>query len=173
MGLFDKLFKKEVAPESAPVPAADPEPAKHPTYYEFIIRSEDEKTDRALEDFQKFWTDPEDKHEGMKLLEFKKEGSPGDKNYLYPPLEVDVELKAIVNDEGVLEIHGYIYDGNDLIYVGTAAKSKARKIKRIMDERDPRITADLYGGNVWKMESSGYVDDRWIEDYIVRVTFEY
>lgn len=173
MGIFDKLFKKEPMPAVETAPAADPEPVKHPEFYDFIIRSEDEKTDKALAKYQKFWTDPDDKHEGMKLMEFKREGSPGDKNYLYPPLDVDLELKAVENADGVLEILGYIFDGDVDIYVGKAAKSKAKKIKRIMDEKDPEISAELCGGKVWKMESSGYVDDRWEEDLIVRVTFRY
>lgn len=171
MGIFNKLFHKELAVD--PVPAVDPEPVKHPTFYEFIISSENEKTDKALAKYQKFWTDPEDKHEGMKLKEFKEEGLPGDKNYLYPTLDVEVELKAAEDEDGQLQILGYICDGSDLIYVGRSAKNKAKKIKHILEEENPRITAELCGGKVWKIESSGYVDDRWEEDLKVRVTLEY
>lgn len=169
MGIFDKLFRKE----NQPAPAADPEPVKRPTVYDFIIKSENDRTDKALAKYQKFWTDPENKHEGMKLMEFKAEGDPGDKNYLYPPLDVDVELKAVVNEEGVLEILGYIGDGSEEIYVGKAAKTKAKKIQRILEENDPAITGELYGGKVWKMEASGYVDDRWEEDLTLRVYLEW
>ena len=173
MSLFSKLFKQS---EPAPEPVHTiPEPIQQKQHYDFIVKSENEKTDKALEKYQKFWTDPEDKYNGMKLMEFKKEGDPGDKVYLYPPLDVDVKLEAFIADEdGSVTISAYILDGSENeIYVGTAAKTKAKKILRILQDEHPKITGELYGGKYWKMEGSGYVDDRWTEDLTVRVYFEY
>lgn len=185
MGLFDKFLKKE--PEQDTVewtvtltdPQPDPQPKKaaapvaYDNHYEFIIKSEDEKTDRAIVRYQKFWTDPEDKYEGMTLMQFKEEGYPGDKIYQYPPLDVAVKLDAFLGEDGSVEISGFIDDGNKFIYVGKAAKTKAKKILRILQNEDPKITGSLYGGKYWKMESSGYVDNRWDEDLTVRVYFEW
>ncbi len=174
MSLFSKLFKQTADPAPEPVAPA-PEPVQKKQYYDFIIKSADETTDKALQKYQKFWTDPEDKYDGMKLMEFKEEGSPGDKVYQYPPLDVDVKLEAFIADEdGAVTIKGFILDGADKeIYVGTAAKTKAKKILRILQKEDPRITGELYGGKYWKMEDSGYVDNRWEEDLTVRVYFEW
>ena len=173
MSIFSKLFKP--AADSAPEPVTPtPEPAHRKQYYDFIIKSENEKTDKALEEYQKFWTDPEDKYNGMKLMEFKKEGDPGDKVYQYPPLDVDVKLEAFIADEdGAVTISGYILTGDEDIYVGTAAKTKAKKILRILQNENPKITGELYGGKYWKMEDSGYVNNDWSEDLTVRIYFEY
>ena len=174
MSLFSKLFKQTVDPAPEPV-APVPEPVQKKQHYDFIIKSADETTDKALQKYQKFWTDPEDKYDGMKLMEFKEEGSPGDKVYQYPPLDVDVKLEAFIADEdGAVTIKGFILDGADKeIYVGTAAKTKAKKILKLLQENNPKITGELYGGKYWKMEDSGYVDDRWEEDLTVRVYFEW
>ena len=141
--------------------------------YDFIVKSENEKTSKALEKYQKFWTDDEDKYDGMTLKEFKKDGDPGDKVYQYPPLDVDVKLEAFLGEDGSTEIRAYIENGTEEIYVGTAAKTKAKKILKLLQEIDPRITGELYGGKYWKMENSGYVDDRWKEDLTVRVYLEW
>ena len=174
MSIFSKLFKPATDQTPEPVVPA-PEPVQKKQYYDFIIKSENEKTDKALEKYQKFWTEPEDKYNGMKLMEFKKEGIPGDKIYQYPPLDVDVKLTAFIADEdGAVTISGYILDGSDDgIYVGTAAKTKAKKILRILQNESPKITGELYGGKYWKMEDSGYVNNDWSEDLTVRVCFEY
>jgi len=141
--------------------------------YDFIVKSENEKTSKALEKYQKFWTDDEDKYDGMTLKEFKKDGDPGDKVYQYPPLDVDVKLEAFLGEDGSTEIRAYIENGTEEIYVGTAAKTKAKKILKLLQEIDPRITGELYGGKYWKMENSGYVDDRWKEVLTVRVYLEW
>lgn len=158
--------KKKKTPEPAPAPV------RYETY-DFIVKSENDKTDKALVKYQKFWTDPEDKYEGMKLKEFKAEGDPGDKVYEYPPLDVEVRLEAVVSEDGTTDIKAYILDGDGEIYVGTAAKTKAKKILRILQDQDPNVTGELYGGRYWKMEDSGYVDDRWDEDLTVRVYLKY
>ena len=151
-----------------------PEPVKPKTVYDFIAKSQDEKTDRAIINYQKDWTDDEDKYDGMKLMEFKREGSPGDKVYEYPPLNVDVKLEAFIADEdGSTEIRVFILDGDDEIYVGNAAKTKAKKILRILQDKQPQITGELYGGKYWKMENSGYVNNDWSEDLTVRVYLKY
>lgn len=141
--------------------------------YDFIVKSENENTSKALEKYQKFWTDDEDKYDGMTLKEFKKDGDPGDKVYQYPPLDVDVKLEAFLGEDGSTEIRAYIENGTEEIYVGTAAKTKAKKILKLLQEIDPRITGELYGGKYWKIEDSGYVDDRWKEDLTVRVYLEW
>ena len=146
---------------------------KKKTIYDFIIKSHDEKTDKALVKYQKFWTDEEDKYDGMALKEFKEDGDPGDKVYEYPPLDVDVKLEAFIGEDGTTEIRGYILDGDGEIYVGTAAQTKAKKILRILQDESPSITGELYGGKYWKMESSGYVNNDWSEELTVRVYLTY
>lgn len=141
--------------------------------YEFIVKSENEKTTKALEKYQKFWTDKEDQYDGMKLKEFKEDGDPGDKVYQYPPLDVDLKLEAFLGEDGSTEIRAYIENGSDEIYVGTAAKTKAKKILKLLQENGPKITGELYGGKYWKMEDSGYVDDRWTETLTVRVYLQW
>ena len=134
---------------------------------------ENEKTTKALEKYQKFWTDKEDQYDGMKLKEFKEDGDPGDKVYQYPPLDVDLKLEAFLGEDGSTEIRAYIENGSDEIYVGTAAKTKAKKILKLLQENNPKITGELYGGKYWKMEDSGYVDDRWAEALTVRVYLQW
>ena len=141
--------------------------------YDFIVKSENEKTTKALEKYQKFWTDKEDQYGGMKLKEFKEDGDPGDKVYQYPPLDVDLKLEAFLGEDGSTEIRAYIENGSDEIYVGTAAKTKAKKILKLLQENNPKITGELYGGKYWKMEDSGYVDDRWTETLTVRVYLQW
>ena len=141
--------------------------------YDFIVKSENEKTTKALEKYQKFWTDKEDQYDGMKLKEFKEDGDPGDKVYQYPPLDVDLKLEAFLGEDGSTEIRAYIENGSDEIYVGTAAKTKAKKILKLLQENNPKITGELYGGKYWKMEDSGYVDDRWTETLTVRVYLQW
>ena len=141
--------------------------------YDFIVKSENEKTTKALEKYQKFWTDKEDQYGGMKLKEFKEDGDPGDKVYQYPPLDVDLKLEAFLGEDGSTEIRAYIENGSDEIYVGTAAKTKAKKILKLLQENNPKITGELYGGKDWKMEDSGYVDDRWTETLTVRVYLQW
>jgi hypothetical protein len=141
--------------------------------YDFIVKSENEKTTKALEKYQKFWTDKEDQYDGMKLKEFKEDGNPGDKVYQYPPLDVDLKLEAFLGEDGSTEIRAYIENGSNEIYVGTAAKTKAKKILKLLQDNNPKITGELYGGNYWKMEDSGYVDDRWTETLTVRVYLQW
>lgn len=172
MALLSKLFK----PAPDPVPA--PTPIQKKETYEFIAHCADEKCEKRLQKYQKLMTDPEDKYDGMKLMEFKEEGYPGDKVWQYPPLDVDVDLKPEVAEDESVTIHVYIpdyddYGNEEMMYVGTAAKTKGKKILRLMQEHDPDITGELYGGKYWKMEDSGYVDDRWDEVLTVRVYFEW
>ena len=167
MALFKKRQKAE--PKPAPVPVAQT------TTYDFIAKCIDEKSEKALVKYQKFWTDPEDKYEGMKLMEFKAEGVPGDKIYQYPPLDVDVKLDAFigVGDDDSVSINVFILDGDDEIFVGPAAKTKAKKILRILQENKPKISGELYGGKYWKMEDSGYVNADWSDPLTVRVYLKY
>lgn len=161
--------KKKKEPDTVPII-----PQVYKETYDFIIKSENEKTDKAIVKYQQFWTDPEDKYNGMKLMEFKRDGNPGDKIYQYPPLDVDVKLEAFIGEDGTTEILGYILDGaENEIYVGKAAKTKAKKILRILQEQNPKITGELYGGKYWKMENSGYVNNDWDEDLTVRVFLTY
>ena len=162
--MFFKKKKKE--PEPAPVPT----PVVASESYDFIVKSESKKNDKAIVKYQKFWTDAEDKYDGMKLMDFKREGDPGDKVYEYPPLDVDVKLEAVIDEDGSTAIKAYILDGSDgEIYIGTAAKTKAKKILRLLQENQPKISGELYGGKYWKMEDSGYVNADWSEPLTVRV----
>lgn len=164
------LFRRKL--KSGPVPTTAPIPKKN--VYDFIAKCYNEKSEKALEKYQKFWTDTEDKYDGMRLMEFKEEGSPGDKVYEYPPLDVHVKLEAFIADEdGATEIRVFILDGDDEIYVGNAAKTKAKKILRILQDKQPEITGELYGGRYWKMEDSGYVNNDWSEELTVRVFLEW
>lgn len=163
------LFRRKAKPEEKHTP----EPIKAPTVYDFIIKSADEKSDKALIKYQKFWTDDEDKYDGMTLMEFKSEGDPGDKVYQYPPLDVPMKLEAFIGEDGTTEIRGYILDGDNEIYVGTAAKTKAKKILRILQDENPKISGELYGGKYWKIEDSGYVNNDWSEHLTVRVYLKY
>lgn len=163
------LFGKKKKAEPVPTPVVE----QKKTVYDFIIKSKDEKTDKALIKYQKFWTDKEGKYDGMTLKEFKEDGDPGDKVYEYPPLDVDVKLEAFIGDDGSTEIRGYILDGDKEIYVGTAAQTKAKKILRTLQDESPSITGELYGGKYWKMESSGYVNNDWSEELTVRVYLTY
>lgn len=164
------LFRKKPKTEPAPAPA----PIVQTTTYDFIVKCDNEKSEKALVKYQKFWTDDEDKYNGMTLREFKAEGDPGDKVYQYPPLDVDVRLDAFLGEDGSVTITAYLLSGaNDEIRVGTAAKTKAKKILKILQENAPTISGELYGGKYWKMENSGYVNDDWSEDLTVRVFLNY
>lgn len=163
--LFGK--KKKVEPASAPAPV------EKKTVYDFIARSQDEKTDKALNKYQKFWIDKEEKYGGMTLKEFKADGLPGDKIYEYPPLEVDVKLEAFIGEDGSTDIRVFLLDGDGEILVGTAAKAKAKKILRILQDESPSISGELYGGKYWKMEDSGYVNNDWSDELTVRVYLTY
>lgn len=163
------LFKKKN--KSEPIPAPAPTPTK--TIYDFIAKSHDDKSDKALAKYQRFWTDSDDKYDGMTLKEFKADGLPGDKVYEYPPLDVDVKLEAFLGEDGSTDIRVYLLDGESDIFVGTAAKTKAKKILRILQEEDPSISGELYGGKYWKMEDSGYVNNDWSDELTVRVYLKY
>lgn len=165
------LFGKKKKTEPVPAPAPAPAPSKE--IYEFIAKSQEEKTDKALVKYQKYWTDPEDKYDGMTLKEFKSDGDPGDKIYEYPLLDVDVKLEAFLGEDGSTEIRVFILDGDSEIFVGTAAKTKAKKILGILQERSPSISGELYGGKYWKMEDSGYVNADWSDALTVRVFLKY
>lgn len=141
--------------------------------YDFIVKSEDNKVAKILEKYQKFWTDKEDQYDGMTLKEFKEDGCPGDKVYQYPPLDVSLKLEAFQGEDGSTDIKAYILTGDEDIYIGRAAKTKAKKILRLLQEHEPKITGELYGGKYWKMEDSGYVDNRWEEDQTVRIFLEW
>lgn len=162
------LFKRKTKSE----PAAAPVQKKN--HYDFIAKCHDEKSEKALEKYQKFWTDPEDKYDGMTLKEFKADGVPGDKIYQYPPLDVDVKLDAFIGIENDnVSINVFVLDNDKEILVGTAAKTKAKKILKILQEENPKITGELYGGKYWKMEDSGYVNNDWSEELTVRVFLEW
>lgn len=163
------LFGKKKKNESVPAPVVE----QKKTVYDFIIKAQDEETEKALVKYQKFWTDKEDKYDGMTMKEFKEDGDPGDKVYEYPPLDVDVRLEAFIGEDGSTEIRGYVLNGDGEIYVGTAAQTKAKKILRILQDETPSITGELYGGKYWKMEDSGYVNNDWSEQLTVRVYLTY
>ena len=165
------LFKKK-DPKPAPV-QAPPAPKAPENVYEFLVKCADEKSADALAAYQKDWTDPEDKHEGMTLYDLKDSCRYGEKIYEYPPMDVTPKLKAFIGDDGSVTITGFVVDGEDELLVGEAAKTKAKKILKILQEESPSITAELFGGQYWKMEDSGYVDDRWSDPYTMRVKLKW
>lgn len=162
------LFKRK----KAPTPEA---PVIKPTIsvYDFIVKCEDEKANKALTKYQKFWTDPEEKYDGMTMKELKGSDLYGEKVYEFPPLDVEVKLSAFIAEDGSVTISGYVLDGDNEILVGTAAKTKAKKILKILQEESPAISGELYGGRYWKLEDSGYVDDRWSETITLRVFLQW
>ena len=165
--LFDKLFKKK---EEPPAPATPKAPEN---VYEFVIKCNDEKSIKALSEYQKEWTDSDDKYEGMTMKDLKESCRFDEKIYKYPPIDVPVKLTAFLGDDGSVDISGYVVDGDNKILVGMAAKTKAKKILKILQEESPSIAGELYGGNYWKLESSGYVDDAWSDQLTVRVTLQW
>lgn len=175
MGIIDKLIDRkygfgEYAPKADPMTA----PKTKKNTYDFIVKSDSDESDKELDAYQKFWTDKEDRYEGYTLREFKANAYIGDKVYKYPPLDVTVRLEAFIAEEdGAVTITAYLLDGEKEIRIGTAAKTKAKKILRILQQNNPKISAELYGGNYWKMEGSGYVEDAWDEVLTVRVYFEW
>ena len=84
-----------------------------------------------------------------------------------------MKLEAFLGEDGSTDIRVYILDGESDIYVGTAAKTKAKKILRILQEENPSISGELYGGKYWKMEDSGYVNNDWSDELTVRVYLKY
>lgn len=165
------LFKRKPKPE--PVPEAPVVQPAQSNNYDFIIKSENEQSDKQLIKYQKFWTDSEDKYNGMTMRELKESDLYDEKIYQYPPLDVAVKLSAFLGDDGSVSISGYILDGDNEIYVGKAAKTKAKKILRILQDESPAISGELYGGQYWKLEGSGYVDDRWNEPLAIRVSLRW
>ena len=165
------LFKRKPKSEHVPEP-----PVVLPVQsniYEFIIKSENDESDKLLEKYQKFWTDPEDKYNGMTMRELKESDLYGEKVYQYPPLYVSVKLSAFLGDDGSVIISGYILDGDSEIYVGKSAKTKTKKILKILQDESPTINGELYGGQYWKLEDSGYVDNRWSDDLTIRVSLRW
>lgn len=165
------LFKRKPKSEHVPEP-----PVVLPVQsniYEFIIKSENDESDKLLEKYQKFWTDPEDKYNGMTMRELKESDLYGEKVYQYPPLYVSVKLSAFLGDDGSVIISGYILDGDSEIYVGKSAKTKTKKILKILQDESPTITGELYGGQYWKLEDSGYVDNRWSDVLTIRVSLRW
>ena len=162
--MFDFFKKKEEKPPAPVVPQ---------NVYEFPIKCADEKLSKALEKYQKELTDPDDKYEGMTIYDLKESCRYGEKIYQYPLLEVQVNLKAFLGEDGSVVISGYVVDGSKDLLVGEAAKTKAKKILGILQNESPSITGELTGGKYWKLEDSGYVDDRWSDPFTLRVTLRW
>lgn len=173
MFFFKKTKKTEPIPQAVnePVPKqTNSKPVADKNEYNFIVKSENENTDKALQKYQKFYTDKDDIYDGMDLLTFKEIGDPGDKVYQCPPLKVSAKIEAfIAAEDGSVTISVYILEGDDEIYVGKAAKTKGKKILRTLQNNNPKITGELYGGKYWKIEDSGYVNADWSDDLTVRV----
>lgn len=166
-------FKPEPAPKQEPEP--DPVPVKpdRPNEYEFIIKCVNEKSQAQLEKYQAFWTDPEDRYNGMTMWDLKDSALYGEKVYEYPPRDVDVKLSAFIGEDGSVQISGYVLDADGEIYVGKAARTKAKKILRILQDESPSITGELYGGKYWILKDNGYVDDDWSDILTVRIYFRW
>lgn len=137
--------------------------------YTFPLHWDDEKIDHKLERYQKFWTDSEDIYDGYRTYSDLKESELyGEKIYKYPPLDVTIEYK--INGD-VVEF--YLYDGERSYFVGTPAKTKNKKVIKILNENDPIISAELSGGHYRKLEYSGYVNDDWDDEIKIHVTLDW
>lgn len=120
--------------------------------YEFNVHWDDERTEAVLERYQRDWTDREDRYEGLTKKGLREDGSPGEKVFKYPPLDVDVELRQDVID-GKAAVLVYLIDGKKDPLIGHAPKTKARKILQLLDEHSEsvRISAELSGGDFWEL----------------------
>jgi len=168
MLLFSLFKKNKEEPVSNPVPVQS---VKESNKYEFIVHCDE--NDKPLWKYQKENTDPDDIYNGMTMHDFKASGDCGEKLYKYPPLSVPVKLSAFIGEDGSVEISGYIIDGNDEILVGKAAKTKSKKILKILQENNPKITGELSGGYYWLIESSGYLNSDCFAEYRMDVSFEW
>ena len=126
--------------------------AKLNAHYDFNVHWDDERTEKILERYQKEWTDREDRYEGMTKKELRESGSPGEKVFRYPPLDVDVELRASEID-GKPAVLVSLIDGRKNPLIGYAPKTKAKKILQLIDEHSEsvRISAELSGGDFWDL----------------------
>ena len=114
--------------------------------YEFNVHWDDEKIERILEKYQREYTSPEDRYDGMTKQDIKEMGMPGEKFFKYPPLDVYVELKEDKID-GKAAILVYLLDGDETKLIGYAPKTKAKKILQILSEHDVQMSAELSGGD--------------------------
>lgn len=128
----------------------DRQNAKAAAHYEFNVQWEDPVVEEFLERYQRAWTDREDQYEGMTKKEVRETCLPGEKIFKYPPLDVDVELKPAEID-GKPAVLVYLVDVKDLILLGRAPKTKAKKIIKLLEDPSIRISAELSGGDFWEL----------------------
>lgn len=120
--------------------------ARAAAHYVFNVHWSDEKTNKILEKYQKDWTDPDDRYDGMSKRDIMEACAPGDKVFKFPPLDIDVELsEGIVDSKPAVLVR--LIDGKNNPLIGCAPKTKARKIIQLLSEHDVRISAELSGGD--------------------------
>ena len=143
--------------------------------YVFLVHFVDGAYD-VLEKYQKNWTDPEDRYEGMSNKDIKESGAYNEKIYQYPPLDVDLELQELERD-GKPAVGFNLIDGKKNPFIGYAPKTKAKKILQLIEEHPQiRMAAELSGGHYKKLEfwnDHDYVNADWSDDIKVRVTLDW
>ena len=142
--------------------------ARSKAHYEFLVHYDDEKVERYLVKYQKFWSDPDFKYEGMTMREIKDSMLYGEKIYKFAPLDVDLDFKY---ENGVLRV--FLLDGDKSVDVGTAPPRKTKRIVQLLRDFDPRVYAELTGGHFYQLKNNGYVEDEWSDDYKIRVRLDW
>lgn len=149
--------------------------ARANAHYEFLVHFTDDAYD-ILEKYQKEWTDPDDRYEGMTNKDIKASGDYDTKIYQYPPLDVDLELfETEIDSKAAVGFN--LIDGKRNPFIGYAPKTKAKKILRLIEEHPGiRMSAELSGGHYKKLEfwnDHDYVNSDWSDDIKVRVTLNW
>ena len=142
--------------------------ARSDAHYDFVVHYDDEKIDRYLEKYQKDWSDPDYKYRGLSIRDIKEQALYGEKIYKYEPLDVDL---SFVYQDGLLQV--LLFDGKRDVNVGYAPKTKAKRIRKILEEYDPAVTAELSGGHYYKLKDNGYVEDEMVDDLKIRVNLDW
>lgn len=142
--------------------------ARSTAHYEFLVHYDDEKVERYLVKYQKFWSDPDYKYEGLSIKEIKDSCRYGEKIYKYEPVDVDLEFKY---EDGVLRV--FLYDGEKTTDVGYAPGRKTKRIVQILSDLDPDVFAELSGGHFYQLKNNGYVEDEWSDEYKIRVRLDW
>ena len=147
--------------------------AKAKAYYEFLVQYEDnEKVYKILERYQRDLTDPDDKYDGMTMREIKASDDCKIKHYEYPPLDATVDLIETERD-GKPAIQVTFYDGDKERPIGYAPPRKVKRIREILADKDPFVSAELFGGHYMMLKDSGWVETDYSDDLKVRVKLDW
>lgn len=142
--------------------------ARHAAHYEFLVHYDDPAIERRLVKYQKFWSDPDCKYDGLTIREIKDLGLYGEKIYKFAPLDVDVEFELV---DGVLRV--LLSEGDRSFFIGCAPPRKTKRVLQILSDLDPAVSAVLTGGHFYQLKNNGYVEDEWSDAYKVRVLLDW